>query len=193
MGLVDLYVANDGKPNLLWANQGDGTFRDEALTRGVALNGAGKTEAGMGVAVGDADGDGRYDLFITHFGDETNTLYTGDADSWYRDGSAASGLGAVSLPLTGWGCGFLDYDHDGDLDVALVNGRVIRGPILPGAAGSAFWQRYAEPNLGLREFREWTIRTCQRPGRCLLSTRGEHPWVGVRRYRQRWRHRPGHK
>ena len=146
-GLVDLYVANDGKPNLLWANQGDGTFRDEALTRGVALNGAGKTEAGMGVAVGDADGDGRYDLFITHFGDETNTLYTGDADSWYRDGSAASGLGAVSLPLTGWGCGFLDYDHDGDLDVALVNGRVIRGPILPGAAGSAFWQRYAEPNL----------------------------------------------
>ncbi len=146
-GSIDIYVANDGKPNLLWVNQDDGTFRDEALTRGVALNGAGNTEAGMGVAVGDADGDGRNDLFMTHFRDETNTLYTGDANHWYRDGSAASGLGAVSLPLTGWGCGFLDFDHDGDLDVVLVNGRVIRGPVLPGAAGSAFWQRYAEPNL----------------------------------------------
>ncbi len=146
-GLVDIYVANDGEPNLLWVNQGNGMFRDEALARGVALSGAGKTEAGMGVAVGDADGDGRIELFMTHVQGETNTLYTGDAESWYRDGSAASGLGAISLQLTGWGCGFFDFDHDGDLDVALVNGRVFRGPILPAAAGSGFWKQYTEPNL----------------------------------------------
>ena len=146
-GLIDIYVANDGEPNLLWVNQGNGTFQDEALARGVGLNGAGQTEAGMGVAAGDANGDGRLDLFMTHLYGQTNTLYTGDAKSWYRDGSATSGLGAISIQLTGWGCGFLDVDHDGDLDVALVNGRVFRGAVLPGAAGNAFWQRYAEPNL----------------------------------------------
>ncbi len=146
-GLIDIYVANDGEPNLLWVNQGNGTFQDEALARGVALSGAGQTEAGMGVAVGDVDGNGRLDLFMTHLYGQTNTLYTGDAESWYQDDSATSGLGALSIQLTGWGCGFLDFDHDGDLDVALVNGRVFRGAILPGAAGSTFWQSYAEPNL----------------------------------------------
>ena len=146
-GLIDIYVANDGEPNLLWVNQGNGTFQDQALERGVALSGAGQTEAGMGVAAGDVDGNGRLDLFMTHLYGQTNTLYTGDDESRYQDGSATSGLGAVSVQLTGWGCGFLDFDHDGDLDVALVNGRVFRGAVLPGAAGNAFWQPYAEPNL----------------------------------------------
>ena len=146
-GLIDIFVANDGEPNLLWVNRGNGTFQDEALARGVALSGAGHTEAGMGVAVGDADGDGRFDLFMTHLQGQTNTLYTADAESWYQDRSATSGLGAISIQLTGWGCGFFDFDHDGDLDVALVNGRVFRGPILPAATGSAFWQPYGEPNL----------------------------------------------
>ena len=146
-GLIDIYVANDGEPNLLWVNRGDGTFRDEALERGVALSGAGQTEAGMGVATGDVDGDGRLDLFMTHLYGQTNTLYASENGGWFRDGSATSGLGAVSIQLTGWGCGFLDFDHDGDLDVALVNGRVFRGVVMPGASGNAFWQPYAEPNL----------------------------------------------
>ena len=91
-GWVDIYVANDMKPNQLWVNRRDGTFTDEALARGLALNGAGKQEAGMGVALGDVDGDGRLDLFITHLADQTHTLYTAaetGSGLTYRDRSVS--------------------------------------------------------------------------------------------------------
>ena len=148
-GWVDIYVANDLKPNQLWVNRRDGTFTDEALARGLALNGAGKEEAGMGVALGDADGDGRLDLFITHLADQTHTLYaaaeTGSGLT-YRDRSASSGIGAKTLPMTGWGCGFLDLENDGDLDLVIAHGRVARGPVSPAADCGAFWNDYAESN-----------------------------------------------
>ena len=74
-GLSDLYVANDQAANHLWLNRGDGTFREDALSRGAALNELGQPEAGMGIAVADPDGDGDLDLFLTHLSGETNTFY----------------------------------------------------------------------------------------------------------------------
>src|SRR5438105_10539464 len=74
-GWIDIYVANDGDPNQLWMNQRDGTFKNEALLAGAALNRNGQAEAGMGVDAGDFDGNGTEDIFVTHLMDETNTIY----------------------------------------------------------------------------------------------------------------------
>ncbi len=146
-GWVDIYVANDQEANHLWVNNGDGTFTDEAVMRGVAFNAYGEAEASMGVTVGDVNGDGRLDLFMTHLRDETNTLYTATEYGIFVDTSEASGLAAVDRGYTGFGCGFFDYDNDGDLDLALVNGAVRRGSKFPGANVGEFWNLYAEPNL----------------------------------------------
>jgi len=149
-GWVDIYVANDGEVNHLWINNGDGSFADEALMRGVGVNAYGAAEASMGVAVGDADGDARFDLFMTHLSGETNTLYRASEFAVFEDVSDRAGFGTIDLPYTGFGCGFFDYDNDGDLDIALANGRVKRGPTVAGASLGRFWSPYAEPNLLLR-------------------------------------------
>lgn len=149
-GLPDFYVANDGEANQLWQNRGNGKFVDGAILAGVALNAFGKAEAGMGVAAGDMDGDGDLDLFLTHLTHQTNTLYRNDGDLGFQDWSAPAGLGVSSLSWTGFGTGFLDYDHDGDLDIAVVNGRVQRHPTVTGARLGRYWNPYAEPNLLLR-------------------------------------------
>ena len=145
-GWVDIFVANDEEPNHLWVNRRDGTFADEAVARGCAVNGAGGTEANMGVAVGDIDANGWLDIFSTHIFGEKNTLWSASPGGTYTDASARSKLAAPSIQMTGWGCGFFDYDHDGDLDLAVVNGRVTRQKPLPGAALGPFWSHYAEPN-----------------------------------------------
>lgn len=143
----DIYVSNDGEVNELWINQRDGTFRDEALLRGVALNGMGQSEGSMGIAMGDIDGDENIDLFITHFRGESNTLYHYVGAAGFQDETSSAGLASVSLHHTGFGTGFFDYDHDGDLDLALVNGRVTRGVFLVKKGTSGYWDDYAEPNL----------------------------------------------
>ncbi|HUP25096.1 MAG TPA: CRTAC1 family protein [Thermoanaerobaculia bacterium] len=126
-GRVDFYVANDLMPNNLWLNQGDGTFVDDALLAGAALSADGKAEASMGIAVGDGDGDGDFDLFLTHFRREKNTYYRNDGGVW-RDTSVEVGLAAPSYPYTSFGTAFLDFDGDGWLDLAVVNGAVTFPP-----------------------------------------------------------------
>ncbi|MCA9237967.1 MAG: VCBS repeat-containing protein, partial [Planctomycetales bacterium] len=150
-GWSDVYVANDEEPAQLWVNQGDGTFEEEAVLRGCAYNGAGRVEAGMGVAISDVDADGKFDLFKTHIGGETNTLYlSGGAADLFTDRTASVRMGAVDRPYTGWGCGFFDYDHDGDLDMAVANGRVSKGVPQPISPLGPFWSRFAERNLLFR-------------------------------------------
>ncbi len=146
-GWPDLYVCNDEEPNQLWVNGGDGTFMDEAVFRGVAFNGFGRVEASMGITIGDVDGDHTLDLFMTHVTSETNTLYTNDGDDMYSDSSARCGTAGVDLPYTGWGCGFFDMEHDGDLDLAVANGRVAIGTVAANSNHGNYWNRYAEPNL----------------------------------------------
>lgn len=146
-GWPDVYVANDADPNQLWINLGDGTFRDEGLIMGASVNAQGVTEAGMGVVAADFDGDTLPDLFMTHLANESNTLYRNmGSDMGFEDVTAASGLAAGSAPFTGFGNVAFDAEFDGDLDLALVNGRVLRGPRLDSEL-AAPWDDYAEPNL----------------------------------------------
>jgi hypothetical protein len=123
-GDVDIYVANDSTPNFLWENQGDGTFREVGLERGVAYDMNGKEQAGMGVAVGDLNGDGREDLFVTNFSGESNTLYLSKGEKSFVDRSSPSGLGGPSITRLGWGTALEDFDLDGDLDAFVLNGHV---------------------------------------------------------------------
>ena len=80
----------------------------------------------MGVAAGDMDRDGRLDLYVTHLMDEANTLYTAVPAGVFDDRTDRVGLAAVTLASTGFGCGLVDFDNDGDLDIAVANGRVKR-------------------------------------------------------------------
>ena len=132
-GWVDIFVANDKKENELWMNQGDGTFKNNALLSGVALGAAGNAKADMGVDFGDFDNDGDEDLFVTALTGEGSTLYVNDGTGQFREQSARTGIGPASLPYTGFGAAWLDFDNDGWLDALAVNGLVSRdlsAPIL---------------------------------------------------------------
>jgi hypothetical protein len=123
-GWLDIYVANDNQDNVLWMNQRDGTFRNTALLSGVALTADGKAEASMGVDAGDFDNDGDEDLFMTELTGEGSNLYVNDGKAVFEDQSARSGLGPRSLPYTGFGTAWFDFDNDGWLDVLTVNGTI---------------------------------------------------------------------
>jgi hypothetical protein len=123
-GWMDLYVANDARPNQLWINRRDGTFVDEGLLSGSATNAAGNPEGSMGVASGDFDGDGDEDLFITNIAGETFVLYTNDGHGVFQDARVAAGLAAPTAGMTGFGAGWFDYDNDGWLDLFVANGAV---------------------------------------------------------------------
>ena len=125
-GAIDLYVANDGTPNFLYRNRGDGTFAEEGLVSGTAYNLEGLAEAGMGTAFGDYDGDGRADVFVTNYAHETNTLYRNRGGGRFSDETASVGLGRPSLPYVGFGAHFFDYDNDGDDDLFVANGHIMK-------------------------------------------------------------------
>jgi hypothetical protein len=145
-GRPDVYVANDGQANNLWINRGDGRFEDAALAMGVAVNGAGVAQASMGVAAGDVDGDDDVDLFITNIVNECNVLYSRVDSFGFRDATAAAALAPPSRAHTGFGAAMLDADLDGDLDIAVANGRVARGAPVPGASLGSHWNEYADHN-----------------------------------------------
>jgi hypothetical protein len=123
-GWIDIYVANDGKENQLWINQRDGTFENTGLLAGVALPVTGKAEASMGVDAGDFDDDGDEDLFVTELTSEGSNLFVNDGSGVFDDRSTPSGLGSASVPFTGFGTAWFDFDNDGRLDLLSVNGTV---------------------------------------------------------------------
>jgi hypothetical protein len=145
-GWPDIFVANDAQANRLWINQHDGTFKDEAAVRGVAYNGLGNVQAGMGVAYGDVDRDGLMDLFVTHLRGETNTLWKQGPRGLFLDGTGASGLAQRRWQGTGFGTVLADFNNDGHLDVALVNGHVARSNRRPAAGRGPHWDWYADRN-----------------------------------------------
>jgi enediyne biosynthesis protein E4 len=122
-GDPDLYLANDMTPNMLYRNDGH-HFVEKGLASGTSLNDEGGIEAGMGVDMADADGDGLLDLFVTNFQWESNTLYRNLGRGFFADATVASGINKASMAYLGFGTGFLDFDNDGDLDLFVANGHV---------------------------------------------------------------------
>ncbi|MEM6457719.1 MAG: CRTAC1 family protein, partial [Acidobacteriota bacterium] len=127
-GWLDLYVANDEMSNHFLRHRGKPAetpwLIDDAVFAGVAVSGEGARESSMGVAAADVDDDGDLDLFLTHLNGQTNTLYRNEGEGFFRDVSEPSGAGLPSWNQTGFGTGFFDLEHDGDLDLVAVNGAV---------------------------------------------------------------------
>ncbi|MDX1630418.1 MAG: CRTAC1 family protein [Thermoanaerobaculia bacterium] len=155
----DVYVAIDDEPNYLWRNRGDGTFTEEALLAGLALNREGEPEASMGIDLDDVDDDGDLDLFLTHLTQETNTLYLNQGDGLFRDATVPSGLGPPSWKHTGFGTSLFDYDNDGILDILVVNGAIRIMPEQMGDPGLPLKQpKQLYRGLGGGQFEDRTDR-----------------------------------
>jgi tetratricopeptide (TPR) repeat protein len=123
-GDLDLYVANDSDPNLLFRNDGNWHFEEIGAISGVSHSEDGRTQAGMGVHAGDFDNDGDLDLFVTNFEDDVNSLYRNLGHWMFADATYEAGLGGIARPYLGWGTGFFDFDNDGWLDLFVANGHL---------------------------------------------------------------------
>ena len=121
---LDIFVANDSGPNLLFLNQGDGTFTEAALERGVAFNEDGRVQANMGVAAGEYARSGRLDLLTTTFSKDHFPLFRPDKSGSYEDVADSTGLLNATKPFLGWACGLTDFDNAGIRDFWTANGHV---------------------------------------------------------------------
>ncbi len=140
-GWPDVYVSNDSTPNFMFMNRGDGTVEEKGVLAGAALSAHGKEQAGMGLAVGDANLDGHEDLFVTNFSNDENSLYLAEGDGWFKDEAVRAGLGVSSRSLLGWGAAFVDVDLDADSDLVALNGHVYPEADTPGTETS-----FAQPD-----------------------------------------------
>jgi hypothetical protein len=123
-GRTDIFVANDSDPNLLFVNNGDGTFKEAALDQGVAFNADGRVQSNMGVAIGDIQNQGRMSMFITTFFDDFFPFFRQDRTGTFDEVSVSSGLAALTKPYLGWACGLADFSNRGALDFWAANGHV---------------------------------------------------------------------
>ena len=121
-GKIDIFQANDGTPNFLFRNNGDGTFSEVALEADCALDPNGAVRGGMGVDAEDLDGDGYQDLFVTSFSQQTNAFWHNNGDGSFDETTNSLGLGKVSYVMSGFGTRFFDYNNDDRVDLFVLNG-----------------------------------------------------------------------
>lgn len=123
-GWPDFFVTCDSTPSLYFRNKHDGTFAEEGLISGLAVNEDGREQAGMGATAADYDGDGYLDIFKTNFTNDTNTLYRNlGHGTFFVDFTSRAGL-AVHTQDVKWGTAFLDFDNDGWKDLFIAAGHV---------------------------------------------------------------------
>ncbi len=123
-GWPDILTANDATKNFLWINQQDGTFKNEGLNRGIAVNGKGQMEASMGIGIADFDFDLDWDIIMTHLTTESNTLYVNNGESYFMDRSSITNMVQLSKAYTAFGVGWLDVNNDYLDDLIIINGAV---------------------------------------------------------------------
>ena len=121
-GKIDIVIANDSMPQFLYRNKGDGSFEEVGLPAEIAVDGDGKTYAGMGIDFQDYDNDGLPDLVITNLANQKYALYRNNGDASFTYDSYMSGIGGMTLLHSGWGVRFLDYDNDGLKDLLVAQG-----------------------------------------------------------------------
>ena len=155
-GDPDLYVANDLTANFLFRNRGDGSFEEIALLSGVAFDERGQPEAGMGVDLGDLDGNGYEDIVVTHVDEQTNALYQNTGLGLFSDRRWLARFAEPSYYMVGFGVSMSDLDHDGHQDVVVANGHIAHNADEWGT-GTTFHQRnQVMRNLGDGTFEEET-------------------------------------
>lgn len=123
-GRIDLFVANDSDPNSLFLNQGDGTFKESALLVGVGFNADGQVQSNMGIAIENAEENGRLNILTTTFFDDYFPLFRQDKSGFFEDASSSNGLKILTRKYLGWACGFADFDNNGERELWLANGHV---------------------------------------------------------------------
>ena len=151
-GKLDLFVANDGEPNYLYHNEGNGRFKEIGYDAGIAVNEDGVEQANMGLALGDYMNDGLMSIAISHFSDEYAVLYRNDGGLSFSDVSRKAGIARESVPFVGWGDAFIDLDNTGWQDLVLVNGHVY-----PQVDSVKIGSAYREPKLVYQNQRDGTF------------------------------------
>ena len=167
-GHIDLFVANDSMIEFLYHNHGDGTFEDTGLMTGVAVDGDGRTYAGMGVDFADYNNDGLPDLVVTNLAKQRYALYKNEGDGNFLYATTTSSLGAITFLHSGWGARFLDYDNDGWKDLLIAQGHDLDTIQLSFAD-----LRYREPMLLARNTGNGFVDVSRESGSVF-----EQPWVG---------------
>jgi len=163
-GKLDLFVGNDGEPNYLYHNEGNGHFKEIANDAGVALSEDGNEQANMGIALGDYTRTGRQSIAISHFSEDYAVLYRNEGSLNFTDVAHTAHIAQSTLPYVGWGDAFLDTDNRGLLDLILVNGHVY-----PQVDNAKLGTTYREPKLLFWNNGDGTFRDVSREAGSALS------------------------
>ena len=163
-GWPDIYVANDSTAATLYQNQKSGTFKDRAIEDGVSYSPDGNPQAGMGVAVGDYNRDGFFDIVKTNFAGDTDSLYANLGDGTFDDRTYLAGLG-INTRFLGWGVGFFDMDNDGWPDILICNGHVY-----PEVEGTSVDAPYSEHKYLYRNLRNGQFEDVSAQGGSGITT-----------------------
>ena len=121
-GKIDLFIANDSTLEFLYHNKGNGTFEEVGLLSQVAVDGDGRTYAGMGIDFADYNNNGLPDIVVTNLANQRYALYKNEGDGTFSYATISSGLGQITMPHSGWGVRFFDFDNDGWKDLLIAQG-----------------------------------------------------------------------